>query len=158
ISSLRPSHSDPTKFYLATSARTLILCAESAEDRSLWLQAIEAARLSFPVPAGLAAAAEPISPALSSLGIAFLSPMPPPALAAAATPIATGATDSDDVSNGHGDVDVDVVRGGGSAAGGGAGAFGGEAGKGAAYIEDAAAGGTVRSVHVYACMWSGAYS
>ncbi|CAI5492829.1 unnamed protein product [Closterium sp. Naga37s-1] len=41
ISSLRPSRSDPTKFYLATSARTLILCAESAEDRSLWLQAIE---------------------------------------------------------------------------------------------------------------------
>ncbi|CAI5483887.1 unnamed protein product [Closterium sp. Yama58-4] len=80
-----------------------------------------AARLSFPVPAGLASAAnvdtaatasaaiyptaatEPISPALSSLGIASLSPMPPPALASAAT----GGNDGDDISSGHADVDTE---------------------------------------------------
>ncbi|GJP34808.1 hypothetical protein CLOM_g19229 [Closterium sp. NIES-68] len=87
ISSLCPSSTDPTKFYLATSARTLILCADSAADRSLWLEAIEAAARSSPSMSGGSATAAGVDAATTTVATA-----PAVATAAAVSPAFSAPT------------------------------------------------------------------
>ncbi|GJP40877.1 hypothetical protein CLOM_g543 [Closterium sp. NIES-68] len=87
ISSLCPSSTDPTKFYLATSARTLILCADSATDRSLWLEVIEAAARSSPSMSGGSATAAGVDAATTTVATA-----PAVATAAAVSPAFSAPT------------------------------------------------------------------
>ncbi|KAL2634717.1 hypothetical protein R1flu_006196 [Riccia fluitans] len=48
VSSLRESKSDDKKFYIYTGTKTLHLRAECKEDKSTWLEALQAARDMFP--------------------------------------------------------------------------------------------------------------